>query len=265
MQAEIDRTLALISQEGIALAPMHPQNANFKDLTPITDWHCHLLPGLDDGPATIEEALEMAAALKEAGFGAVYCTPHLIKGAFDADNGAVLATLADLQFRLKDENIDLSLLPGREYYLDDFLFDHLKNPLTLGGTRYVLVELPAQIGPEIVKDAFFKLKCRGFVPMIAHPERSSLFSEPQKAKKSWLDLFSGKGRGASPGSNGNGVCLVDYLKDLGCAFQGNLGSFTAFYGPDVQKTAGYLKGNGVFTHFGTDAHSARGVKRLRER
>ena len=119
----------------------------------MIDWHCHLLPGLDDGPATMDESVEMAAALRKVGFASVYCTPHLIKGCFDADNDAVRETLTALQAMLHDENIDLRLLPGREYCLDEFLFDYLKDPLPLGETKYNMLELPNHIAPEFVKEA----------------------------------------------------------------------------------------------------------------
>lgn len=42
----------------------------------MIDWHCHILPGLDDGAADMEQSLAMAAALATAGFRTVYCTPH---------------------------------------------------------------------------------------------------------------------------------------------------------------------------------------------
>ena len=49
----------------------------------MIDFHCHILPGLDDGPAHIDESVAMAAALRDAGFRTIYCTPHLIKGCFE--------------------------------------------------------------------------------------------------------------------------------------------------------------------------------------
>jgi protein-tyrosine phosphatase len=223
----------------------------------MIDWHCHLLPGLDDGPATMDESMEMAAALRKVGFASVYCTPHLIKGCFDADNDAVRASLAGLQARLHDENIDLRLLPGREYYLDEFLFDYLKYPLPLGETKYIMLEFPNHIAPEFIKEACFRIKRRGFIPMIAHPERCSLFAPSGKRETAW-SRFSNSQRKAES-SKPNELSLLDYLKDIGCAFQANLGSFTGWYGSQVQRIANALKEKKVYTHFGTDAHNIRGV------
>jgi protein-tyrosine phosphatase len=223
----------------------------------MLDWHSHLLPGLDDGPATLDESIEMAAALLKAGFAGVHCTPHLIKGIFDADNSSVKASLSILQARLKEEDIDLRLLTGREYYLDEFLIDYLKDPITLGETKYVLVEIPNPIPPEFAKETCFRIKRSGFIPMIAHPERCNLFAPFEKRETPRFLFFDSKFNVEDP--KPNEPSLLDYLKDLGCAFQANLGSFAGWYGAQVQQTANYLKKMDVYTHFGTDAHSVNGV------
>ena len=107
----------------------------------MIDYHCHLLPGLDDGPKEIDESVAMAAALLKAGFRKIYCTPHLMKGCYDADNQAVLSAVIILQKRLTAENIKIEIFPGREYYLDEFLGGYLKHPLTLGKTNYIMIEI----------------------------------------------------------------------------------------------------------------------------
>jgi len=202
----------------------------------------------------------MAAALQKAGFASVYCTPHLIKGAFDADNEAVRTAAAALQKRLNAENIDLELFPGREYYLDEFLPDYLKDPLPLGETKYIMLELPNHIAPEFVKEACFRIKRSGFIPMIAHPERCSLFAPPGKRETARFRFSDLKFK--LEGSKPNESSPLDYLKDLGCAFQANLGSFTGWYGSQVQQVANRLKKTDIYTHFGTDAHSPQGIEDL---
>ena len=255
----------------------------------LIDFHCHLLPGIDDGPTTEDDAVEMAVAMRKAGFTTVHCTPHLIKGTYDADNRAVKASLASLQKRLNDENIDLNLLPGREYYLDEYLPDYLKDPLTLGETRFIMIEIPNHSPEEFVKETCFNVRRGGFIPMIAHPERCDLFAKPSasesgsdsKLAKYFPFFFSSRfgarrsAQGAEPSAlsprssslsprdtahSTQNSTLLSYLIDLGCAFQANLGSFTAWYGPQVQQTANSLEKMEVYTHFGTDAHSIRGVK-----
>jgi protein-tyrosine phosphatase len=223
----------------------------------VIDFHCHLLPGLDDGPKTIDEAVEMATALQKAGFTTVYCTPHLIKSVYDANNEAVKSTHVALQTRLNNENIGLQLLTGREYYLDEFLFEYLKNPLPLGETNFILLEIPSQIPLEFIKETCFRITRGGFIPMIAHPERGDFFTILQKQTDTRLRLFNSE---IKPENSE----LLNYLIDLGCAFQGNFGSFLGIYGHQAQKTANILKKMEVYTHFGTDLHSRNGIKYLRE-
>lgn len=225
----------------------------------MIDYHCHLLPGIDDGPAAMDESLEMAAALHQAGFRTIYCTPHLLKGHYDVDNKAVLSALSELRKRLSDERIDVDILPGREYYLDEFLGHYLKHPMLMGKTKYIMVEIPNYAPAGYVKEACFRIKCGGFIPMIAHPERSRLFAANIKTKTSF---FSFRSTSKVSEKAAKRIELIRYLKNIGCAFQGNLGSFYSIYGPDVQKTAYYLKENKVYTHYGTDAHSLKGINRI---
>jgi tyrosine-protein phosphatase YwqE len=63
----------------------------------MIDFHSHILPDIDDGQADIEESVAMASALREAGFKTIYCTPHLIKGCYEADKQAMLAAIATFQ------------------------------------------------------------------------------------------------------------------------------------------------------------------------
>ena len=226
----------------------------------MIDFHSHILPGIDDGPANIDESVAMAAALSKAGFKTIYCTPHLIKGCFDADNHAVLSAVETLQTRLNAEKIKVEILPGREYYLDEFLSTYLKDPLPLGGTKYIMIEIPQNTPAEYIKETFFRIKCGGFIPIIAHPERCSHFAIPQGKKSLWSRFYNLKQKNGD--SKQGEQSLLDYLKDIGCAFQANMGSFVGWYGPEVQQTAFRLKEKKVITHYGTDAHSLNAITRL---
>jgi protein-tyrosine phosphatase len=221
----------------------------------MIDFHCHLLPAIDDGSESIEESVEMASALQKAGFTTVYCTPHLMKGVYEANSEQVISSLDSLQQRLNKEDISLKLFSGREYYLDEFIFDYLKNPMPLGETNFVMLEIPKNIPLELIKETCFKIKLGGFIPMIAHPERVSIFVNTGKNTKSGLNLFNSEKKTESPD-------FLDYLIGLGCAFQGNLGSFLGVYGEQPQKTANILKKRGIYTHYGTDLHSRAGIKYL---
>jgi len=223
----------------------------------MIDYHCHLLPGIDDGPKDMDESLAMACALHKAGFKKIYCTPHQMKGVYDSENKTVLSAVTALRKKLNDEKISVEILPGREYYLDEFLGSYLKHPLPLGKSKYILIEIPNYTRTEFVKEACFRIKCMGFIPMIAHPERCMLFAVHIKGKSSVFSLSSSKGKNSE--ALVRKTELINYLKNIGCAFQGNIGSFNALYGKEVKKTADYLRKKEIFTHFGTDTHSLKDI------
>lgn len=178
----------------------------------------------------------MAEGLQLAGFSKIYCTPHLIKGFYEADTDSIRNAVVALQARLKEENIALELLPGREYYLDEFIYDFLRDPLPLGQTGLIMIEIPAFTNGDLVKDVCFHIRSRGFRPMIAHPERGGVLLE---------------GR--------DGDMLRQYLREIDCAFQVNMRSFTDRYGPSIRENAERLLREKIYTHFGTDLHSLQGL------
>jgi len=232
-----------------------------------TDWHCHILPGIDDGPTNIDESIAMARTLCKSGFSLVYCTSHLIKGSFEADNDTIKTTLVALKTRLEEEDINLDLLPGREYYMDEFLLDYLKEPMPLGNTKYILVEIPSYMEPENVKQICYRIKCSDYIPMIAHPERCKLFNFSWfsgNGFRVWFDVKHSRLnvlKQTSNAENRTSNCLFNYLTDLGCRFQGDLGSFVGHYGEAVQTNAEYLMKNELYNCFGTDAHTRAGCLR----
>jgi len=204
----------------------------------------------------------MAEALYTAGFRTIYCTPHLMKGCYDTGNQEVLSAISALQTQLNNEKIHVEILPGREYYLDEFLGQHLQTPLPLGNTKFIMIEIPSYAPAQHVQETCFRIKCGGFIPMIAHPERCRLFAADSRQKTSFFS-FKSKSKLSEASAKKNE--LIRYLKNIGCAFQGNLGSFYSIYGPDVQKTAHDLKDRKIFTHYGTDAHSLKGIQLIAKR
>jgi protein-tyrosine phosphatase len=229
----------------------------------MIDWHCHILPGLDDGAADMQQSLAMAEALAAAGFRTVYCTPHRMPGCCEASNALVRQGVAELQARLQERKIPLLLLPGCEYSLDEYLLASLDDPLPLGESRLLLIEILPHLSADMVRQVLYDVVRRGFTPVIAHPERCQrLAPVVQNSGGNHLfgsikNLFAGgrrdNGEQALPGQTGNP--LLDYLRDLGCFFQGNLGSFQGCYGRRVQSAAQALKELGVYDRYGSDLHA----------
>ncbi len=82
--------------------------------------------------------------------------------------------MAELQGRVRDSGIPLTLLPGREYWLDEYLPVALDDPLPLGDSRLVLVEIPPRLTGEMVRRLLYDVVRAGFTPVVAHPERCPL-------------------------------------------------------------------------------------------
>ncbi|MBL0225426.1 MAG: phosphoesterase [Geobacteraceae bacterium] len=229
----------------------------------MIDWHCHILPGIDDGPPEMEQSLSMAGLLAQAGFSDVYCTPHLMRGCYDAGNAAVREGVAALQELLAVRGIPLKLHTGREYCLDEYLLTSLEDPLPLGDSLLILVEIQPGITADMVRQVLYSVVRSGFTPVIAHPERCrllepSLIPGDSRGLPGFIrNMFTGaqRSRPEQPSPDASGNPLLDYLRDLGCSFQGNLGSFNGYYGSRSRQVAETLRRLGIYDRYGSDLHA----------
>jgi protein-tyrosine phosphatase len=153
------------------------------------DLHCHCLPGLDDGPATADDAVALCRALAEDGTTTVVATPHQL-GRYDGRNGAAVVTkaVASLQSRLDAEQVPLRILPGADVRLDERILPLLAagEVLTVAGRgAWLLLELPheAYIDPGPLIAA---LNARGVRSVITHPERHDAVRRSPDLVKPWL-------------------------------------------------------------------------------
>lgn len=144
----------------------------------MIDLHFHAIPGIDDGPATIEDSLALCEAAREAGTQTIVATSH-INWDYPAIDAVVIHTgLAGLNRAVKEASIDVRLRPGAEMALSRLadLSDAEIGVLRLGGGPYVLVECPHQSGAEVgILDAVRGFAKRGHRIVLAHPERSPTF------------------------------------------------------------------------------------------
>ena len=146
----------------------------------MIDIHCHILPGIDDGPAVPDESVEMARQALEDGIHGVIATPHTLNGMFINRFQEISTCIDRLRRVLKDEHIDLALYPGAEEHFRPGLFQRILSgeSSTLNHTgKYVLVEFPFHCVPAEAKDELFQLKLKGITPILAHPERNTVFQE----------------------------------------------------------------------------------------
>ena len=179
----------------------------------MIDLHCHLLPGIDDGPETLEEALEMARIAVAGGIEAAYVTPHLHVGRWDNDLPGISAAVQAYRAALAEAGIPLELGFAAEVRLDYEILPLIEAgrvPFlgTLDGYQVMLLEFPHSHVPVGANEFTAWLLARGIRPMIAHPERNKdLLRDPQK-----LEPFVREG------------CLLQLTAD---AVAGNFGELCA--------------------------------------
>ena len=246
----------------------------------MIDYHCHLLPALDDGPETSSESLAMARALADFGFREVHCTPHCIAGHYEFSPVEVRAATGRLQTELDCAGIALRLHPGMEYCLDDGFERFAANLLPLGETRLILCEAPPQTLPGVVAAMLELIVVQGFIPLIAHPERSEMIwamlegqwqavpveaSAPQadRSPSRWRRWFAPRPPAATSSvvkSSAPGT-LPPAAPELSecCLYQANLGSFAGFYGAKPQRRAYELLQRKIYHCFASDLHDARSI------
>src|SRR5690606_3410647 len=113
------------------------------DLPPLrVDMHSHLLPGLDDGVSTLEEAEEIIREFIALGYERIITTPHVMSDAWRNTPAGILAKLDELKAYLREKSLDISVFAAAEYYLDESLLKMVETdqPLLTFGDKYLLFE-----------------------------------------------------------------------------------------------------------------------------
>ena len=88
----------------------------------VVDMHSHLLPGLDDGVSTFEEAEAIVRHLIKLGYTRIITTPHVMSDAYRNTPAGIVSKLAELNDYLAGRDISISVSAAAEYYLDEALF-----------------------------------------------------------------------------------------------------------------------------------------------
>lgn len=187
----------------------------------MVDIHSHLLFGVDDGPETLDESVEMIKKGMELGFGEFYLTAHYGKGRFCNENYD--KNFEILKEKCQNLNLDIKLHRGNEIYLDENISKILgeKKYNTIEG-KYLLVEFSPLTLPSVGKHMVKKVLDMGFVPIVAHVERYNRFK---------------------------GSDLLE-LKRLGCKLQVNIGG-------EKPKYIVRLLKEGYIDFLGSDAHRVK--------
>ncbi|MEM7345470.1 MAG: CpsB/CapC family capsule biosynthesis tyrosine phosphatase [Chloroflexota bacterium] len=138
----------------------------------MIDTHTHILPGLDDGATDFKESLAMAEIAVADGISHMFATPHH-HGYTILSNEAVGERVAQLQQKLDEANIPLTLLPGHEIRMHDDMLQDWDNGTArpLGDSRYVLAEPLFRKYTYLTDEMYDTFFEQGYIPIMAHPER----------------------------------------------------------------------------------------------
>lgn len=193
----------------------------------FTDWHSHILPGVDDGVQTVDEALEILRLYEKLGVRSVWLTPHIME---DIPN-----TTAHLRERFAELQASYSgsveLHLAAENMLDGLFEERLeKNDLLPLGENgdHLLVETSYFNPPMDLFGTLERIKVKGYYPVLAHPERY-VYMEKKEYQQ---------------------------IKNMGVKFQLNLPSLLGIYGRISKTKVEWLIKNRIYHLFGTDIHGA---------
>lgn len=144
----------------------------------MIDLHCHILPGVDDGPESIAESLTMCRTAVSDGIRTIVATPHYKTGCFTWSATDQLSSIAALQSEIDAAGLPLTILPGAEIAFGPELPVLLKSGshLTINSSCYFLIEFRPQAVPATIEQFLTTLLDAGYIPIIAHPERNSWFT-----------------------------------------------------------------------------------------
>ena len=201
----------------------------------FTDWHCHILPGVDDGVRPMEESLAILAQYEEWGVRNVWLTPHIMedmpnttqglrerfeerKGAYEGDRAQREATAKPINLNLAAENM-----------LDNLFEERLasRDLLPIGpGGDHLLVETSYFNPPMNLYEILQAVRDAGYQPILAHPERY-VYMEMRDYER---------------------------LKGMNIKFQMNLFSQADRYGREVKKKVNTLIDKHYYSYMGTDLH-----------
>lgn len=201
------------------------------------DFHSHILPGIDDGATDMNNAVELATALKNWGFERVTCTPH-ITNKFRNTPETIRPVFESLQEELYVRGISLDLKMSAEYRIVPETWPEIldKGWLMPIEDRFILTELPIfnpeDIGNLNPLEEFKKVISLGLTPLLPHPERYF-----------YLDRDD----------------LMRFI-DAGVKIQSNYGSLAGLYGEEAKLNAMKLVDEGLVSYYGTDMHNLHYVE-----
>lgn len=194
----------------------------------VTDWHCHVLPGVDDGVKSMRDSLRILADYEQLGISRVWFTPHIMEDVPN-ETSKLRERFEELRARYSGP-IELNL--AAENMMDSLFEERLaaRDVLPIGRDgNHLLVETSYYTPPMDLDDILRNIMSAGFHPLLAHPERYQ-----------YMDTDD-----------------YDRLHDMGVLMQMNYTSLAGLYGPVPRRKAQMLLKKGYYSACGTDLHRHR--------
>ncbi len=213
--------------------PTNYFNENYIDI------HSHILPGIDDGAKTMGHSLELLTNMYKLGIRNFICTPHVIEGVWENSNEKIISTYNELNSTVQQTSTlnDISIRVSAEYMIDENFQKLLeKKDLLPIKDNKILIEMSYLAPPVNLFEIIAEIQIKGFVPILAHPERYKSFHQDLEA--------------------------YEQLKTAGCLFQLNMISLTNYYGKDVHESAVWLLRNNMIDFTGSDLHHMRHMEQI---
>ncbi|MEZ0485094.1 tyrosine-protein phosphatase [Fibrella aquatica] len=203
------------------------------------DMHSHLIPDIDDGVKSLDETLICLKQFAEWGIRKVITTPHVSRDWYPNTPAIMQEGLARVQALIDEHQLPITLELAAEYLLDDFFIEQLNRGelLTFGEKRYLLVETGWSAPPYQLTDMLFRIQTRGYVPVLAHPERYKYYHTDREA--------------------------LAQLRETGCLFQLNWMSLSGRYGSQVERQARFLLERKWVSFIGSDLHRSHDLKTMK--
>lgn len=194
----------------------------------MVDLHSHILPYIDDGASSLEEALRMAEMAAKSGVNHMVASSHGNYYPYTIDEYKEQMKL--LQSEIDRRDIPVTLYPGMEIFMDEQAFRRLEmgQLLSVNDTDYLLIEFPFEEHPDRVCRYIERLQAREYRVIVAHPERYIFMQKDPE--------------------------LAWYLAETGCVLQMNKGSILGDFGTACQSLAGCMLDGGIIKVIATDAH-----------
>tara|TARA_R100000935_G_C2815670_1_gene157188 strand:- start:120 stop:869 length:750 start_codon:yes stop_codon:yes gene_type:complete len=206
----------------------------------ITDIHNHILPGIDDGAASIEDSIQLLLRFSQLGVKSFICTPHIMNDYYTNTPASIQNALAKVKEAILTNHAlkDIRIKAAAEYMMDQSFLELLEGEELLPlKEKFVLLEMSYFQAPINLKEILFKVQTYGYKPVLAHPERYAFYHSKDLKK-------------------------YEELRNRGCLMQMNALSLSPHYGTNMQQIGFRLLEAGMIDFIGSDTHREQHIDKL---